>query len=58
MTKTLTMTFILQRIGAALHPRWLVLITLLLLSLAATGVLAHGVAENDKLFMNKAAACS
>jgi len=47
------MTFILQRIGAALRPRWLALITLLLLSLAATGVLAHGVAEGDKLFIEQ-----
>ena len=53
MTRTLTFAFTLQRLGAVLRPRWLAFITLLVLSLLATCVFAHGVAEDDKLFIEQ-----
>lgn len=51
MTKTLPLVFTLQRIEAVLRPRWLACIALLVLSLLATSVFAHGVAEDDRLFI-------
>ena len=57
MTRTLTLaftlTFILRWIKAVLSPRWLAFITLLLLPLLAPSVFAHGVAEDDKLFIEQ-----
>lgn len=53
MTRTLTFAFTLQRIEAVLRPHWLAFITLLVLSLLATSVFAHGVAEDDKLFIEQ-----
>jgi hypothetical protein len=40
-------------IGAALRARWLAFIAVALLSLLATSVFAHGVAEDDKLFIEQ-----
>jgi len=54
MTKHLTFTFMSQRIEAMLRARWLAFITLLLLSLLASSAFAHGVAEDDKLFIEQA----
>ncbi|MHB1293244.1 MAG: HupE/UreJ family protein [Sulfuricella sp.] len=53
MTRTLTIAFTLQRLGAIFRPRWLAFITLLVLSLLAASVFAHGVAEDDKLFIEQ-----
>lgn len=53
MTKTLPLVFTLQRIEAVLRPRWLACIALLVLSLLATSVFAHGVAEDDRLFIEQ-----
>ncbi len=53
MTRTLQIAFTPQRIEGALRPRWLALIAFLLLSLLATSVFAHGVAEGDKLFIEQ-----
>lgn len=53
MTRILKMAFMLQRIEAALHPRWFVLMTLLSLPFLETSVYAHGVAEDDKLFIEQ-----
>ena len=54
MTRPFAMNFTLQRIEAALRPRWLHFIAILLFSLMATSVFAHGVAEDDKLFIEQA----
>jgi len=54
MTKTFAMTFSQQWIGAALSSRWLAFIGILLLSLMATSAFAHGVAADDKLFIEQA----
>lgn len=51
MTKILPFT--LQRIETVLRPRWFAFITLLLLPLLATTVFAHGVADDDKLFIEQ-----
>lgn len=48
------MIFTLQRIEAALRSRWLASIGAMLLSLMATSAFAHGVAEDDKLFIEQA----
>ncbi|MDP1923654.1 MAG: HupE/UreJ family protein [Thiobacillus sp.] len=40
-------------IGAVLRARWLAFIAIALLSLLATSVFAHGVAEDDKLFIEQ-----
>ena len=53
MTKHLNFTFMSPRIGAMLRTRWLAFITLLLLSLLASSAFAHGVAEDDKLFIEQ-----
>ena len=53
MIKTLTMVFTLQRIEAALRARWFTFTVLLLLTLMATSAFAHGVAEDDKLFIEQ-----
>ncbi len=53
MIKTSTMAFTPQRIEAALRARWLAFTALLLLSFMATSVFAHGVAEDDKLFIEQ-----
>lgn len=53
MTRTLQIAFTPQRIEGALRPRWLALIAFLLLSILATSVFAHGVAEGDKLFIEQ-----
>jgi hypothetical protein len=54
MIKTLTMAFTLQRIEATLRSSWLTFTALLLLAFMATSVFAHGVAEDDKLFIEQA----
>lgn len=48
------MIFTLQRIEAALRSRWWASIGAMLLSLMATSAFAHGVAEDDKLFIEQA----
>lgn len=53
MNRPLAIAFMLQRIEAALRPRWIAFTTFLLLSLLATSVFAHGVAEDDKLFIEQ-----
>lgn len=53
MIKTLTMAFTLQRIEAALRARWFTFTALLLLTLMATSAFAHGVAEDDTLFIEQ-----
>lgn len=53
MARILKMAFMPQRIEAVLRPRWLVLMTLLLLPLLVTSVFAHGVAEDDKSFIEQ-----
>lgn len=53
MTRTFAMVFTQQRIGAALRSRWLTFTALLLLALMTTSVFAHGVAEDDKLFIEQ-----
>jgi len=55
MSKTLPLVFTLRRIASAWRARWLALLTLLPLSLLATGAFAHGVAEGDKLFIEQSA---
>lgn len=42
-----------RRLDVFSRPRWLALITLLLLPLLATSVFAHGVAADDKLFIEQ-----
>jgi hypothetical protein len=64
MTSTFTMTFTQPRIKvqwigaqwieAALRSRWLAFIGAMLLGLVATSAFAHGVAEDDKLFIEQA----
>ena len=54
MTKSLTISFVLQQIEVVLRARWLVFIGVALLSLVATSAFAHGVAEGDKLFIEQA----
>jgi len=53
MIKTLTMAFTPQRIAGALRARWLAFTALLLLAFMASSVFAHGVAEDDKLFIEQ-----
>ena len=53
MTRRLTSGFMLPRFAGAFCSRWLALVTLLLLPLLATSVVAHGVAEDDKLFIEQ-----
>ena len=53
MSRTLTLALTLQRIDAVLRSRWLAFITFLLLPLLATSVFAHGVADDDKLFIEQ-----
>ena len=53
MTRTLTLAFTLRRLKTVLRPRWLAFITLLLLPLLSPSVFAHGVAEDDKLFIEQ-----
>lgn len=53
MTKTFTFVSMVQRVEAALGSRWLAFIALLIFSLLATNVFAHGVAEDDKLFIEQ-----
>ena len=53
MTRALTIAFALQRVEAILRPRWLVIATFLLLSLWVGSTFAHGVAEDDKLFIEQ-----
>ena len=42
------------RITTFTQPRWLAFIMLVLFSLLATSAFAHGVAEDDKLFIEQA----
>ena len=53
MTETSTLASSLQRVESALRARWFVFITFMLLSLLTTSVFAHGVAEDDKLFIEQ-----
>lgn len=53
MTETSTFTSTLQRVEFALRARWFAFITFMLLSLLTTSVFAHGVAEDDKLFIEQ-----
>lgn len=53
MTRTLTFGFMPPRFAGASCSRWLALMTLFLLPLLATSVFAHGVAEDDKLFIEQ-----
>ncbi len=53
MTRTLALTFMLRRLKTVLRPRWLAFITFLLLPLLSPSVFAHGVAEDDKLFIEQ-----
>lgn len=53
MTRTLALTFTLRRLKTVLQPRWLAFITFLLLPLLSPSVFAHGVAEDDKLFIEQ-----
>ena len=55
MTGTLTISFMLQRMEAVLRDRWLPIFILLVLSVWGGSVFAHGVAEDDKLFIEQAA---
>ncbi len=55
MTGTLTISFMLQRMEAVLRDRWLAIFMLLVLSVWGSSVFAHGVAEDDKLFIEQAA---
>ena len=54
MTETFTLISTLQRIEAALRTRWFAFLTLVLLSLLTTSAFAHGVAEDDKTFIEQA----
>ncbi|OZA28750.1 MAG: hypothetical protein B7X93_06850 [Hydrogenophilales bacterium 17-61-9] len=54
MAKTFTVVSTLQRIGGALRAHGFAFIALMLLPLLATSVFAHGVAEDDKLFIEQA----
>ena len=53
MTRTLTSTFAPQKIEAILRTRWLAFATFMLFSLLATTAFAHGVAEDDKVFIEQ-----
>ncbi len=53
MTRILPYAFILQRLGRAPLAYWFALAALLLLPLVATEVLAHGVAEGDKGYIQE-----
>jgi hypothetical protein len=53
MTGNLISDFPPRWIGAILRARWLAFIAIALLSLLATSVFAHGVAEDDKLFIEQ-----
>ncbi len=54
VTETFTLVSTLQRIAGALRARWFAFIALMLLSLLTTSVFAHGVAEDDRLFIEHA----
>ena len=47
MTKSLAISFALQRMEVVLRAGWLAFIGVALLSLLATSAFAHGVAEDD-----------
>lgn len=53
MIKTFTFAYMPQRIEAALRSRWFAFLMLLVLSLMATSVFAHGVAEDDRQFIEQ-----
>ena len=53
MTRTSPLTFPLQRLARTPLADWFALAALLLLSLAATGALAHGVADGDKGYIQE-----
>lgn len=53
MSKTSTYGLTLPRVAGASCSRWLALLTLLLLPLLTSSVFAHGVAEDDKLFIEQ-----